>query len=94
MARGSTECPRWPRGLPQALALPPEYSSLAALNGPFLSEGLPEASLLLSYPALKTGSFLPNLPSLQRVRCPSGLSQEAQDRLGLPFRRGWKAGDK
>lgn len=47
MAWGSTQRPRRPQRLPQALALPPEYSSLAALTGPFLSEGLPKASLLL-----------------------------------------------
>lgn len=86
MVWGSTQCPRWPQSWPRALAPLPKYSSLAALTGPFLRKGLPEASLLRSYPALRTESFLSHLSG--GYKCPSGLIRRLRTGGASPSNRG------
>lgn len=86
MVWGSTQCPRWPQSWPRALAPLPKYSSLAARTGPFLREGLPEASLLRGYPALRTESFLSYLP--EGCKCPSGLLRRLRTGGASPSTRG------
>lgn len=86
MAWGSARCPRWPQSWPRALAPLPKYSSLAARTGPFLREGLPEASLLRGYPALRTESVLSHLSEV--CKCPSGLLRRLRTGGASPSTRG------
>ena len=86
MAWGSIQCPRWPQSWPRAPVPLPKYSSLAALTGPFLRKGLPQAFLLLSYPALRTESFLSHLS--EGYKCPSGLIRRLRTGGAAPSTRG------